>query len=706
MMRRILFICCVLCFCTRCGYAIGQQRDIDLLCERLSDKYLSEVPDVSQADKDMETMQVDGSWNDIDYKTVTFYFDAERHLDRLRNMALAYSKGNSRLYHEPRLKEKIVLGLDYFRLVNPSSENWWHRDIGAPSGYMVPLLLMKKAMKRETVMRLSAYLVDKTDNMAHKGKNRTWVSAVLVHKGCIEDNYDLIAKGFSSIASTIYVEEKDDEGMKRDYSIHQHRPQLYSGGYGMSLMSDLAEYISWAEGTSFMKNFTTDKIGLVSDIFLKGMRMFGYRESFDFGTIGRGICRPNCLSNVSPRTLDLMKKIDIAHADDYEVWKKHIMGAAFPVRNNTHFWKSNIMTHHGDNYYMSSKVISVRTNGTEMLNGQNLKGYYLPLGATNIMTDGHEYDDVFVAWDWTRIPGTTAIANQATTELRWYLFGSNQFGGGVSNGHNGVMAYEHAYQGVEAKKAYFFIGDAMVCMGSGIKAARTQEVRTSVNQCLACGEVTYGLAGRPHSLAEKLSSKEIEWVYHNNVGYIFPYSKDVTLKQEVQMGSWRDIEVTGSEEPVAKDMFSLWISHGTTPDNDDYCYIVMPDRPLSYFMKRDFDKEIKIIANTKEVQAVSDGKQNQFAVVFYEPCEIELTNDLVLTANEEVLVYMVKRGNQYEIAVSDPLYQKSSVRLKINRVLEGEGVSIQDGCSLVDIRFPTGDYQGSSTIRMFEEVTM
>lgn len=113
-----------------------------------------------------------------------------------------------------------------------------------------------------------------------------------------------------------------------------------------------------------------------------------------------------------------------------------------------------------------------------------------------------------------------AVANQSTADLRWYLFGSNQFGGGVSNAHNGVMAYEHAYQGVEARKAYFFMGDAMVCMGSGIKAARTQEVRTSVNQCLANGEVTYGLSGHTYRLTNNLSDKNIDWAYHDNVGYI------------------------------------------------------------------------------------------------------------------------------------------------------------------------------------------
>ena len=685
-MKRLLIIYLALCFWGECSYAVEKQKDIEILYNRLLEEYLSDSIDVSQAEKDLAVMQTDGSWKDIDYKTVTFYFDADRHLKRLRNIALAYSKLGNKLFHKPELRKKIVLGLDYFRTVNPDSGNWWYRDIGAPSQYMVPLLLLKKELKREDLMRLSAYLVDKTDNVAHRGKNRTWVSAVLIHKGCIEDNYELIAKGFSSIASTIYVEEKDDEGMKRDNSIHQHRPQLYSGGYGMSLMSDLAEYITLANKTSFIKFFTPDKIKLVSDVFLKGTQMFGYREAYDFGTIGRGICRPNCLSNMSTYTLDLMKEVDPIHAEDYEAWKKHINGAAFPVPGNTHFWKSNIMTHHGADYYMSAKVISVRTNGTEMLNGQNLKGYYLPLGATNIMTTGHEYDDVFVAWDWTRVPGTTAVANQSTAELRWYLFGSNQFGGGVSNAHNGVMAYEHAYQGVEARKAYFFMGDAMVCMGSGIKAARTQEVRTSINQCLANGEVTYGLSGHAYQLMDNLSDKKIDWAYHDNVGYIFPQNGSVTLRKAKQTGTWRELEVTASEQPVTKEVFSLWISHGTTPQNEDYCYIIMPDKPLSYFTDKKFENEIKIIANTEQIQAIANENKRQYAVVFYEPGEIRFSDDLVVAVNKKVLLYIEKKDGQYEIAVADPLYKEESVQLSLN----GEQM---------DITFPSGDYSGSSVIK-------
>lgn len=700
-MRTLLLACLMLCFLNEYSFAIDKQKDIDTLCNRLSVEYLLESVDIPQAEKDIATMQPDGSWKDIDYKTVTFYFDADRHLKRIKNMTLAYSKPGNKFFHQKELKQKLILALDFFRIANPSSGNWWYRDIGAPTGYMIPLLLLKKELDNEEVMRLSSYLVDKTDNQAHKGKNRTWVSVVLVHKGCIEDNYDLISKGFSSIASTIFIEEKDDEGIKRDNSIHQHRPQLYSGGYGMSFMADLAKYIMLSNKTSFERLFTAEKRKIVSDVYLKGTQMFGYRDAYDFGTIGRGICRPQCLQNMSETALDLMKDVDPEHAKSYEAWKKHIHGDVFPVVGNTFFWKSNIMTHHGANYYMSAKVISVRTNGTEMLNGQNLKGYYLPLGATNIMTTGNEYKDVFVAWDWTRVPGTTAIDNQSTTELRWYLFGSNQFAGGVSNSQNGVVAYEHAYQGVEARKAYFFMGDAMVCMGSGIKAARTQEVRTSVNQCLASGGVTYSSAGKTCRLTDELSEAKIDWAYHDNVGYVFPHQGNVTLRQAKQTGCWRDIEVTASKEPVTKDMFSLWISHGTTPQNDSYCYIVMPDKPLSFFMDKEFENKIKIIANTEKLQAISNREQEQYAAVFYEPGEVWFTDDLSVSVDKKALVYIERKGGEYEISMSDPLYKEESVRLRINKELKGENVRTHNGSSVINILFPSGDNAGSTVIKHF-----
>ena len=53
------------------------------------------------------------------------------------------------------------------------------------------------------------------------------------------------------------------------------------------------------------------------------------------------------------------------------------------------------MTHHGSDYYMSAKVISVRTNGYGNAERAEFERLLSPLGATNIMTTGHEYDDAF-----------------------------------------------------------------------------------------------------------------------------------------------------------------------------------------------------------------------------------------------------------------------------------------------------------------------
>lgn len=44
-----------------------------------------------------------------------------------------------------------------------------------------------------------------------------------------------------------------------DGSFHQHRPQLYSGGYGLSYVDDIAYYLQLVKGTAFEPYFTQEK---------------------------------------------------------------------------------------------------------------------------------------------------------------------------------------------------------------------------------------------------------------------------------------------------------------------------------------------------------------------------------------------------------------------------------------------------------------
>lgn len=453
----LLYLCCSLAEAKE--VQVDAQKEVDEMTGRLVASYLEAKVDEDIIAGYASALRSDGSFPDLDYVTVHegSFYPAGSHLKRLKSMAIAYRKPGNKYYNSGKLLQQIVAGIDYWYKVRPKSRNWWFGDIGVPQDYMVPLILLKGKISEKKLLHYSSYLQDLTGNKGHKGKNRTWVSAVTIHKGCIEDNIELIRTGIESIASTIKIVPKQgDEGIKVDGSFHQHRPQLYSGGYGLSYVDDIAYYLRLVKGTAFESYFTQEKKEIFINLLMGGHRLLGYRETFDFGAIGRNISRSEGLSNISPVTLEYMEQNDPEHVADYSAWKKHLFGAPFPAPGNKYFWKSDIMVQHGAGYYLSAKVISTRTNGTEMLNNENLKGYNLPLGATNILTSGKEYGGIFPVWNWNRIPGTTAIQHPDSARLEGYLFGKNRYGGGVSNGKNGVIAYEHCYKGVKAKKAYFF----------------------------------------------------------------------------------------------------------------------------------------------------------------------------------------------------------------------------------------------------------
>jgi chondroitin AC lyase len=659
---------------------IQMQKSIDTLTNRLIEQQLEKPVDFSAIKTSLQTMQTDGSWADVDSVTMTSYYSAQTQSDhlldlsRLLEMAKAYRKPGSEYFESKPLLDKIVSGIDYFYRKNPQSTNWWFMDIGAPTDYMTILLLLKGQIAKNTLLHYSDYLKDKTGNPAHKGGNRTWVSAITIHKGCIEDNANLISKGFASIASTVNIaSDQEVEGIKIDNSFHQHRPQLFSGGYGLSMAETLIEYINLARETEFQEAFTPEKMQILSDLLLKGHRLLSYRNTVDFGSVGRYLSRSRGLNTISPRSLLAMQQLDTKNQDTYQAWINHLNGDVFPTSENTYFWKSDIMTHHGANYYLSAKVISTRTNGTEMLNGENLKGYYLPLGATNILTHGKEYDNIFPVWDWTRIPGTTAVQNPSSADLRWYFFGSNVFAGGVSNGKSGIIAFEYAYNGVEAKKACFFTGDKMLCLGAGIHAVPTQAIVTSVNQCLLNGDVTVEESG---------IDKNLRWVHHDGVGYVFPLGGNTTLKQEKQTGSWSNINETETKEPITKEVFSLWLNHGKAPENDTYCYIVIPNKTAEEMAEESYNHGFVVVQNDADIQAVENTAQKTQAIVFYRSGKVEFEKKFTVESDKQALVLIQDQGQEYEISVSDPIHSASEINITFNK----------QSCKFI---LPQGEYAGS-----------
>jgi len=682
---------------------------IDTITERLLAIYLKDTVDAAQVRQYAITLQESGNWPDLSFvdRSLT-HWDVITHLERLHAMTLAYCKPSSEWYNDKRLLDKIIAGLNYYFSERPVAKNWWFNQIGAPQEYMVILLLLKSKIQPGKLLMFSSLLKDETGNERHRFKNRTWVSSITIHKGCIENNAALVQKGFASFASTlVVVPQQGIEGIKADYSVHQHHEQLYSGGYGLSFLDDVASFMLLTQGTPFAAVFTPQQKVLFVNLLLNGMQLFGYRGTIDFGTTGRGISRPGHTENISVKLLDEMTILDPSHTADYLAWKKHLSGAAYPSRyqGNKHFWKADIMTQHGAGYYLSAKIISKRTLGTESLNGENVKGYYLPLGATNILTHGNEYQNIYPLWDWTKVPGTTAGTNSDSTSLVNYLYGTNDFGGGVSNGKTGVIAFDGNYKGIRAKKAYFFMNDEMLCLGAGISSTRKDSITTAVNQCFLSGAVIAAVGSASRMLpGGRASFAHLRWLYHNGIGYVFLAQQPVYVKQEPQSGSWREINEGGSAMRLQQPVFSVWIAHGSQPVNSQYAYLVVPNTSLTDFKKRVTKKELVIVRNDTAVQAVSSGAGKLNAVVFYQPATVALPGGLQLRAEKPVMVLLQRTNDGYYITVSDPLYTQKDITITINKPLQGEDATVNGTYTNLHIVFPTGDVAGQSRSKLYKDL--
>jgi chondroitin AC lyase len=678
----------------------AQQRDIDTLGSRFFRQYVSEKVDVKLV---AGRLQQDGSWTDINYAdSISLHSDFGRHTARMKQIAIAYNNPSNELYHSAELLGKLQLAFEFFYNKKWKSANWWYDDIGIPDDYMAALLLIKGAVKKETLLRYATFLKDATGNRAHQGMNRVWVSRITIVKGCIEDDYTLVEKGFLSAASTLAIAEPQGiEGIKKDWSFHQPRAQLYSGGYGLGFASDMADLQWLSTGTSFASLFTVAQKDIFSGLLLQGHQLLGYRNTMDFGTEGRNISRPGGLAGIRAETLEKMIAASEDKAPAFQQWLDHVKGKHFPAafRGNRYFWRSAIMTQHGADWYLSAKVISTRTTGTEMLNEENLLGYNLPLGATNIMVTGGEYKDIFPVWDWSRVPGVTAVNNGAATRLTWYLFGNNEFAGGVSDGRNGVLAYTHSYNGIQAKKAYFFTNGYLVCMGAGITAMKTQQITTSLDQSIANGPVQYGYAGGASRTLKEGDSETFDtaaalWVYHNHTGYLLPAGGKGKIQQQVQTGSWKTINASVEAIPVSKNVFSLWLRHGEQPTGENYVYQVAPGVSQASFEQMVLRPDFTVVQNTDTLQAIRSGSMN--AAVFYQGGIVDWGNGWKLYTDSPAMVLLTIRENHCSITVADPLYRRKSITIAVNKTIAQSSIRSKEGMSFLTIDLPQGPMQGSS----------
>ncbi|MDR1737760.1 MAG: polysaccharide lyase 8 family protein [Candidatus Symbiothrix sp.] len=626
----------------------------------------------------LSSMQTNGSWSDIDYaNTAQTDWLPLTHLNRLKPIVLAYTDSRSAHYGSNAVYTKIVAALQYWHDQNPISTNWYNQQIASPQRLGLMLILMRSGAEQIpanlenlilTRIQTDGGRPDQSGSQG-TGANKIDIATHWVYRACLQENATDLTFGVQQVYYPLFFVKYADigtsgGGMREDFSYQQHGPQFYTGGYGLSFIGGIANIAMATKGTQYALNASQENI--LSNFAKEYLRIIRGKY-FMYNVLGRGLSRSGALNQTSFLTvLSKLKVLDSNNLALYEDAEKRI-SQSVPAGDGftpqfTQYYCSDYALYTCPEYSFDVRSVSTRTYRNENGNDENLKGYYLADGATCITVTGDEYSEIFPVWDWDMIPGTTAPKDHPIPlPPQWGIgsAGKTSFVGGVSDTLCGVSVYdmnEPDYNiQLSAKKAWFFFGKEIVCLGAGITSTNSNVINTTVNQCLLNGNVVLTRNQQDSTIAKGAHSFTGDnlRIFHSNIGYVFPQNTTIQLSNQAQTGSWKAINTSGSATTVSKDVFKLWIEHDSQPTLAKYAYIVVPGLTANDFQAYDASS-VEILSNNDTLQVVHHKDLNIWSMVFHRAAVFECSEFALRTMLPCVLMMKQNADNSYTMHVADP----------------------------------------------------
>jgi chondroitin AC lyase len=340
-------------------------------------------------------------------------------------------------------------------------------------------------------------------------------------------------------------------------------------------------------------------------------------------------------------------------------------------------------------------------------NGEGLMNHHRGDGTNYISLRGDEYANMAPVYDWQKIPGATILQKAALPdENEIQKKGLTDFVGAVTDGKYGAVVFDFksAHDPVAAKKAWFFFDSEYVCLGAGISAKSKLPLVTTLNQCLLHGDVLVKTANQQTVMQKgERQVDQVKWILHDGIGYLFPEPQKVNLANQAQTGSWFKInrQSDSPKDEISMDVFKLWIDHGVQPANAKYEYIVVPATTEQAMEKA--GQQIKILANTPEIQAVRHSGLNICQIIFYTSGEILVSEDLKISMDSPGVVMVKMNGSAVkQISVADPSRKLGKIHLTLTGKFEKSGSNFnsvwnkETGISQIAIDLPQTVYAGES----------
>lgn len=621
------------------------------------------------AERALETLRADGTWADIDYRDGKDFriFPPAAHLRRL-NLILDSAATAADETEKTKRRDAAHRALSAWLRLDPHSNQGWFETIGVPQlvgraalefeGKLTP------EQKRQVFAMLRRCVRDDGEliyaGSPATGQNLQWQAGLQIIGGYLERDPARVERYVRRIEREIRITE--EEGIQTDMSFQQHGRQLYAGGYGLGFVTDGARLAVQTRGTSFALSPAT--VDLLTRLLLDGQQGMLRGRNWDFTAIGREIARENRDALGLNVAADQLATFGGPRAAELTALARRVRGddpvTTAPAKFRM-FWRSDFVSQTRPNFYFSARMTSTRMNGSEAGNGENELGAYLGDGATAIMRRGDEYRGIFPLWDWRRIPGVTN-AYQPDMPLPVYEWGkgfgaANDFAGGAGDGKDGLAAMTLDRLGVHAAKAWFFLGNVVICLGADIRAKDPQApLITTLNQCRARGPLAKGTA----------TPGNVRWVHHDGITYLAVGEGALRAEIKNQTGRWRDIDrLQGRPDKLSGDVFTAFFDHGDTPAS--YAYIVAPGLApdgVEKFLQNDVPR---IAVNTGKIQAVTSASGDLAQVVFRAPGELRLPDGRTIRADAPALLQWRRLPDGKSVLVAgNPTQKVTTLRVTLD----------------------------------------
>lgn len=664
--------------------------------------------------------------------------------DRLWTMTQACVQPATGATGDPALLAAVLRGLDHLSatVYNPSTSrygNWWEWQIGSPRLLLDITAALYERLGADRVAAACAavdhFIPDAllTDySGTSTGANRVDLCRSVALRGVLGRDAGRVSLARDAL-SPVFPYVTGGDGLYADGSFVQHTWVAYSGTYGQVLLDGLGRLFALLAGSPW--EVTDPARGHILDAV-----EHAYAPLIHDGLVadcvnGRAISR-GCLRGDDPHLMRsdhfhgqaLIAAIALlaggAGEERRERWHGLVKGwiqrdTVTPILTAGQFGVAELArlraiadspvppapeslghrlfpamdraVHRGPRFTAALSMASDRIAHYECGNGENPRGWHMGSGMLYWWPKGRNgRSDQYTDWfwptvDWYRLPGTTVstkrLADRAGGEwgapkpdVRWV--------GGVTDGRYAAVGQHLKGLGstLQARKSWFFLDDAVICLGAGITCADGVPVETVVDNRALGESGTQAFVRGPN------------WAHlAEHGGWILPCGGELHTLREDRTGAWSDINTGGTAERRTRRWQTLWLDHGTDPADAGYAYVLLPGASCAQTAARAaLHSWLSVLANDTGSQAVAVPRRGLMAANFWRAGTV---GELAVSAGASVLV--VHRGRTATLRVSEPPRTGEPLEIVWDRpvravIRAGEGVAVLSAGPRLRLRVTPG----------------